>query len=76
MRIVSRSHQRLVSACTGLVIEAVAPTTDRLREAQTATAMLRAQLEKAETKRASLERKFATQAEPSHPWSKITRDDR
>jgi protein phosphatase len=76
MRIVSRSHQRLVSACTGLVIEAVAPTTDRLREAQTSTAMLRAQLEKAETKRASLERKFATQAEPSHPWSKITRDDR
>ncbi len=72
MRIFSRAHQRLVSACTGLVIEAVSPTTDRLREAQHATALLRAQVEKAEAKRASLERKFATQAEPSHPWSRTT----
>jgi PPM family protein phosphatase len=70
MRIMSRAQQRLVSSCTGLVIEAVAPSSDRLREAQHATTLLRAQVEKAESKRAALERKFATQAEPSLPWSR------
>jgi serine/threonine protein phosphatase PrpC len=64
----SAAHQRLVGATTGLVLEAVAPITDKLREAQAATGEVRAAVAKAERQRADLERKFATIVDPSLPW--------
>ncbi len=68
LRELSNAHQRLVGAVTGLVLEAVAPFSDRLREVQAETQQLREQVERAERKRADLERKFATTVDPSLPW--------
>ncbi|HEX4421975.1 MAG TPA: PP2C family serine/threonine-protein phosphatase [Kofleriaceae bacterium] len=68
LRALSTAHQRLVGATTGLVLEAVGPFSDRLREVQAVTAELRTAVEKAERKRADLERKFATIVDPSLPW--------
>lgn len=68
LRAVSAAHQRLVGATTGLVLEAAAPYTDKLREAQALTSGLRDQVAKAEKKRAELERRFATGVDPSLPW--------
>ena len=67
LRSLSTAHQRLVSATTGLVLEAANPFTDRLREAQAATAELRDAVAVAERRRADLERKFATIVDPSLP---------
>jgi len=66
----SSAHQRLVSAITGLVLEAVAPFSDRLRETQATTSQLRDQVARAERKRAELEKKFATTIDQSQPWDK------
>jgi hypothetical protein len=68
LRALSTAHQRLVGATTGLVLEAVAPYSERLREAQAATGKLRDELARAERKRAALERRFATTADPGSPW--------
>jgi protein phosphatase len=68
LRAISTAHQRLASAVTGLVLEAVAPFSDRLRDAQAATGKLRDQLARAERRRADLERRFATVIDQSHPW--------
>ena len=68
LRALSTAHQRLVGATTGLVLEAVHPFTDRLREAQAVTAELRDAVAKAERRRAGLERQFATIVDPSLPW--------
>jgi protein phosphatase len=68
LRALSTAHQRLVGATTGLVLEAVHPFTDRLREAQAVTAELRGAVAKAERRRADLERRFATIVDPSLPW--------
>jgi len=68
LRVVSAAHQRLVSAATGLVLEAAAPYSDKLRESQAVTSELRDKVAKAERKRAELERRFATNADPSLPW--------
>ncbi len=68
LRELSNAHQRLVGAVTGLVLEAVAPFSERLREVQAETQQLREQVERAEGKRADLERKFATTVDPSLPW--------
>jgi protein phosphatase len=68
MRALSYAHQRLVSACTGLVLEAVAPYGERLGEVQKVTGEMRAQVEKAERRRADLEHKFATIVDPELPW--------
>ncbi|HEX3765113.1 MAG TPA: PP2C family serine/threonine-protein phosphatase [Kofleriaceae bacterium] len=68
LRALSTAHQRLVGATTGLVLEAVHPFTDRLREAQAATTELRDAVAKAERRRADLERRFATIVDPSLPW--------
>jgi PPM family protein phosphatase len=68
LRALSTAHQRLVGATTGLVLEAVAPYSERLRDVQATTAKLREQLERAERRRAALERKFATTVDPSSPW--------
>ena len=68
LRALSTAHQRLVGATTGLVLEAVGPFSDRLREAQTVTGELRDAVGKAERQRADLERKFATIVDPSLPW--------
>lgn len=68
LRAISTAHQRLAGAVTGLVLEAVAPFSDRLREAQAATGKLRDQLARAERRRAELERRFATVIEQSQPW--------
>ncbi|MDB4960374.1 MAG: serine/threonine protein phosphatase [Myxococcales bacterium] len=68
LRVISAAHQRLVGASTGLVLEAAAPHSDKLREAQAVTSELRDQVAKAERKRADLERRFATNADPSLPW--------
>ncbi|HET7500092.1 MAG TPA: PP2C family serine/threonine-protein phosphatase [Kofleriaceae bacterium] len=68
LRALSTAHQRLVGAATGLVLEAVAPFSERLRDAQTVTGELRDQVAKAERRRADLERKFATIVDPNLPW--------
>ena len=68
LRALSTAHQRLVGATTGLVLEAVNPFSDRLREAQAATGALRDAVARVERRRADLERKFATIVDPSLPW--------
>lgn len=68
LRALSGAHQRLVGATTGLVLEAVAPYSDRLREAQAKTSQMRDQVASAERKRADLERKFASTIDQSQPW--------
>jgi serine/threonine protein phosphatase PrpC len=68
LRVISAAHQRLVGASTGLVLEAAAPHSDKLREAQVVTSELRDKVAQAERKRADLERRFATNADPSLPW--------
>ncbi|MBV8759289.1 MAG: Stp1/IreP family PP2C-type Ser/Thr phosphatase [Deltaproteobacteria bacterium] len=67
---ISSAHQRLVNAVTGLVLEAVAPFSERLREVQGVTGELRDQVARAERKRAELEKKFATTIDQSQPWDK------
>ena len=66
----STAHQRLVGAMTGLVLEAVAPYSERLREVQQQTSDLRDQVARAERKRAELEKKFATTIDQSQPWER------
>jgi hypothetical protein len=68
LRAVSSAHQRLVGATTGLVLEAVAPFSEKLREMQATTSEMRTQVATAERKRADLERRFATTMDPSAPW--------
>jgi serine/threonine protein phosphatase PrpC len=68
LTVISRAHQRLVSATTGLVLESVAPLGDKLREAQAQTSELRDKVARAERKRAELERQFAHNADLSLPW--------
>jgi protein phosphatase len=70
LRAISSAHQRLVGAMTGLVLEAVAPLSDRLKEAQSVTAELRERVERTESKRAELEQKFASTIDQSLPWEK------
>jgi PPM family protein phosphatase len=67
---VSSAHHRLVSAMTGLVLEAVAPYSERLREAQARTSELRDKVARTERKRAELEKKFAGTIDQSLPWEK------
>ena len=68
LRALSTAHQRLVGATTGLVLEAVGPFSDRLRDVQAVTAELRDAVAKAERKRADLERRFATLVDLNLPW--------
>ena len=68
LRALSLAHQRLVAAATGLVLEAVVPFGERLREVQVVTGELREAVARAEQRRADLERKFATIVDPSLPW--------
>lgn len=68
LTVISRAHQRLVSATTGLVLEAVSPFGDKLREAQAQTSELRDKVARAERKRAELERQSAHNADDSLPW--------
>jgi hypothetical protein len=68
LRALSTAHQRLVGAATGLVLEAVGPFTERMREVQAVTGKLRDAVAKAERLRADLERRFATIVDPSLPW--------
>jgi protein phosphatase len=66
----STAHQRLVGAMTGLVLEAVAPYSERLREVQSETSQMRDQVARYERKRAELEKKFATTIDQSTPWDR------
>jgi PPM family protein phosphatase len=68
LRAISAAHQRLVGATTGLVLEAVAPFSDRLREVQATTAELRDKVGRAEKWRADLERQIASHVDSSEPW--------
>jgi hypothetical protein len=68
LRVISASHQRLVGAATGLVLEAAAPYSERLVEAQALTSDLRDQVERIELRRADLEKRFATSVDSSLPW--------
>ncbi len=70
LRAISSAHQRLVNAMTGLVLEAVAPYSEKLKEAQGVTTELRDKVARAERKRAELERKFANTIDQSLPWEK------
>ena len=54
LRVISAAHQRLVSATTGLVLEATAPYSDKLRESQSVTSELRDKVAKVERQRAEL----------------------
>ncbi|HEX5059000.1 MAG TPA: Stp1/IreP family PP2C-type Ser/Thr phosphatase [Kofleriaceae bacterium] len=67
---ISSAHQRLVGAMTGLVLEAVAPVTEKLKAAQAVTAELRDKVGRAERHRAELAEKFATTIDQSLPWEK------
>lgn len=68
LRALSGAHQRLVRATTGIVLEAVAPYSERLREAQAKTARMRDQVASSELKRADLERRAASTIDQSQPW--------
>jgi PPM family protein phosphatase len=68
LRALSTAHQRLVGATTGLVLEAVGPFSERLRDVQAVTTELRDAVAKAERKRADLERRFATIVDLNLPW--------
>jgi hypothetical protein len=68
LRALSTAHQRLVGATTGLLLEAVAPISERLREVQALTGELRDAVAKAERQRADLEHQFATVVDESLPW--------
>lgn len=70
LRAISSAHQRLVGAITGLVLEAVAPYSDKLRETQAKTSELRDQVASAERRRSELESKLAAAADQSLPWEK------
>lgn len=70
LRAISSAHQRLVSAVTGLVLEAAAPFTEKLKEAQQQTSELRDRVASAERTRAELESKFAATIDQSLPWEK------
>lgn len=70
--VISHALQRLVGAITGLVLEAVAPFSDRRKEAQQQTADLRERVAQAERKRADLERKLASTIDQSGPWGQRT----
>lgn len=72
LSVVSHALQRLVGAITGLVLEAVAPFSDRRKEAQRQTADLRERVAQAERKRADLERKLASTIDQSGPWGQRT----
>lgn len=63
LRLLSTCLQRLVTTITGLIIDALAPSTQRLRDAQRTTAMLREELERLERQRGELDSSpgFATQ---------------
>jgi PPM family protein phosphatase len=68
LRALSTAHQRLVGATTGLVLEAVGPFSDRLRDVAAVTAQMRDEVARAERRRADLERKFATIVDLDLPW--------
>ena len=68
LRALSTAHQRLVGATTGLVLEAVGPYNERLREVQAVTGELRAAVAAAELQRAELEHQFATIVDANLPW--------
>jgi PPM family protein phosphatase len=70
LRAISAAHQRLVGATTGLVLEAVRPFSERLRDAQHGTSQLRTEVAQAERKRAQLETKFASTIDQSQPWDR------
>jgi len=70
LRAISSAHQRLVGAMTGLVLEAVSPYSEKLRESQAVTGELRDKVARAERKRSELERKFAGTVDQSMPWEK------
>jgi serine/threonine protein phosphatase PrpC len=55
LRLISTCVQRLVAAVTGLILEAVAPVTERLRDAQRTSALLREELERLERQRGELD---------------------
>jgi len=68
LRALSTAHQRLVGATTGLVLEAVGPYSERLREVQAVTGELRDAVATAELQRAELEHQFATIVDANLPW--------
>ncbi|HEY3800978.1 MAG TPA: Stp1/IreP family PP2C-type Ser/Thr phosphatase [Kofleriaceae bacterium] len=70
LRALSSALQLLTGASTSLVLEAVRPFSDRLREAQHATSDLRTGVAEAERRRAGLEGKFASTIDQSQPWDK------
>jgi protein phosphatase len=68
LRALSTAHQRLVGAATGLILEAIGPFSDRLRDVSAVTTQLRDEVARAERQRADLERKFATIVDLDLPW--------
>jgi len=66
----SSALQRLTGASTALLMEAVRPFSERLRDALQTTSELRDDVAAAERKRAGLESKFASTIDQSQPWDK------
>ncbi|HEY1546783.1 MAG TPA: SpoIIE family protein phosphatase, partial [Kofleriaceae bacterium] len=66
----STALQRLTGSVTSLLLEAVRPFSERLRDAQVATSDLRTDVAQAERKRATLEGKLASTIDQSQPWDK------
>jgi protein phosphatase len=66
----SAALQRLTGSLTTLLLEAVRPFSERLRDAQQATSGLRTDVAQAERKRATLEGKLASTIDQSQPWDK------
>jgi serine/threonine protein phosphatase PrpC len=66
----SAALQRLTGSVTALLLEAVRPFSERLRDAQQATSDLRTDVAQAERKRATLEGKLASTIDQSQPWDK------
>ena len=69
LRAISAAHQRLVGATTLVVLAAVRPYSQQLREAQSATFELRSEVARNERKRAELETKLASSLMPDAPDS-------
>nr|HEX4316527.1 PP2C family serine/threonine-protein phosphatase [Kofleriaceae bacterium] len=70
LRAISVGHQRLVTAITTIVLESVAPISERLREVAADTSTLRDEVAAAERRRAELERKHAESIDHSLPWER------
>ncbi|MEZ4360952.1 MAG: PP2C family serine/threonine-protein phosphatase [Kofleriaceae bacterium] len=75
LRLISTCHHRLVATITGIILDAVAPASQRLKEAQRATSALRQELERLERQRTESDRFAAEPATELTPALSPDEDD-